>query len=64
MKNDNRKYYAAYEERYKIAHQNGVCWASDQNSPIVMEIIKNIIYSPNIVCWRLGVVKEEIQRQY
>lgn len=35
----NEKYYTAYEERYKTAHQNGVSWASDQSSPIVMEII-------------------------
>lgn len=40
MKNDNRKYYAAYDERYKIAHQNGVSWSSDQNSPIVLETIR------------------------
>lgn len=36
----NEKYYTAYEERYKTAHQNGVSWASDQSSPIVMEIIQ------------------------
>lgn len=40
MKNGNRKYYAAYEERYKTAHQKGVSWAGDKNSPIVLEIIK------------------------
>lgn len=40
MKSDNKKYYAAYEERYKTAHQNGVSWSSDQSSPIVMEVIK------------------------
>ena len=40
MKNENKKYYAAYEERYKAAHEQGVSWASNQNSPIVLEIIK------------------------
>lgn len=39
MKKDNRKYYAAYEERYKTAHANGVSWSSDVNTPIVMEVI-------------------------
>ena len=39
MKKDNRKYYAAYEERYKTAHANGVSWSSDENTPIVMEVI-------------------------
>lgn len=36
---DGRKYYAAYDERYKTAHTHGVSWSSDKNSPIVMEII-------------------------
>ena len=40
MKNDNRKYYTAYEERYKTAHANGVSWSSNKSSPIVMEVIK------------------------
>ena len=37
---DSRKYYAAYDERYKTAHKQGVSWSSDAASPIVMEIIK------------------------
>lgn len=40
MKYDNRKYYAAYEERYKTVHEKGVTWAGAQNSPIVMETIQ------------------------
>ena len=39
MKKDNRKYYAAYEERYKTAHANGVSWSSDVSTPIVMDVI-------------------------
>lgn len=39
MKRDCRKYYAAYEERYKTAHAHGVSWASDRATPIVMETI-------------------------
>ncbi len=39
MKRDNRKYYAAYEERYKTAHANGVSWLSKVSTPIVMEVI-------------------------
>ena len=39
MKRDHRKYYAAYEERYKTAHANGVRWSSDASTPIVMEVI-------------------------
>lgn len=40
MRNENKKYYAAYEERYKSAHQKGVSWAADRHSPIVLEVIK------------------------
>lgn len=40
MRSANRKYYAAYEERYKAAHAQGVSWAGNKNTPIVMEIIK------------------------
>lgn len=37
---DGRKYYAAYDERYKTAHARGVSWSSDINTPIVMEVIE------------------------
>ena len=46
MKNENKKYYAAYEERYKTAHEQGVSWASNRNSPIVLEIIKKYNVQP------------------
>ena len=35
-----RKYYEAYDDRYKTAHANGVSWSSDVSTPIVMEVIK------------------------
>ena len=37
---DGRKYYAAYDERYKTAHAQGVSWSSDISTPIVMEMIE------------------------
>ncbi len=39
MKKENRKYYEAYEERYKTAHSHGVSWSSDVSTPIVMEVV-------------------------
>ena len=39
MKKENRKYYAAYEERYKTAHAHGVSWSSNESTPVVMEVI-------------------------
>lgn len=35
-----RKYYEAYEERYKTAHENGVSWSSDRYTPAVMETMR------------------------
>lgn len=40
MRKDSRKYYAAYDERYKTAHGKGVSWASDACTPIVLETIR------------------------
>ena len=41
MKRDgNRKYYNAYDERYKAAHMHGISWSSDISSPIVMDVIQ------------------------
>ncbi|MBO5352395.1 MAG: class I SAM-dependent methyltransferase [Lachnospiraceae bacterium] len=34
-----RKYYEAYDERYKTAHEQGIRWFGDISSPIVTEII-------------------------
>ncbi|MBR6807305.1 MAG: class I SAM-dependent methyltransferase [Clostridia bacterium] len=42
-----RKYYEAYDERYKTAHENSVRWLGDAPSPIVNEIIS-----------RYGITKE------
>ena len=56
MKNKmkNKKYYAAYEERYKTAHEQGVSWASNQNSPIVLEIIKKYNIQPEHELLEIG----------
>lgn len=35
-----RKYYEAYEERYKTAHGKGVSWSSDKRTPVVLDMIK------------------------
>lgn len=35
-----KKYYEAYNDRYKTAHAKGVSWLSEQSSPIVPDIIK------------------------
>ena len=38
-----RKYYEAYDERYKTAHEKGVSWSSENRTPIVLETIEKYI---------------------
>lgn len=40
MENNARKYYTAYEERYKTAHAQGISWSSDVSTPIVSDVLK------------------------
>ena len=40
MQKNNRKYYEAYEERYKAAHEKGVSWEHMKSTPIVLDILK------------------------
>ena len=47
MKTENKKYYAAYDERYKVIHNQGVSWSSDRCTPIVMETIKKYNINPD-----------------
>lgn len=49
-----KEYYKAYEERYKTAHQKGVSWSSDKQSPIVMEIIRKYGMTPNHQLLEIG----------
>ena len=37
---DMKKYYEAYEDRYKAVHEMGERWTADVNTPIVSEIIE------------------------
>lgn len=37
-----RKYYEAYEDRYKQVHAAGLQWASDEPSPVVLEAIRRL----------------------
>ena len=46
MNSENRKYYAAYEERYKTAHEHNVSWSSDKSTPIVLDVIQRYGIQP------------------
>lgn len=36
----SKKYYEAYNERYKAAHEKNLCWLGKEPSPIVSEIME------------------------
>lgn len=39
MENQDRKYYTAYEDRYRVAHEMGVRWSGTQGTPIVADTL-------------------------
>ena len=43
---NNLKYYCAYDERYKTAHQKGVSWASSEKTPVVLQTIQKYRIRP------------------
>ena len=54
VKKENRKYYAAYEERYKTAHAHGVSWSSNVSTPVVMEMIDKYKINHNQYILEIG----------
>ena len=49
-----KKYYEAYDDRYKIVHAKGVSWLSDQSSPIVLDTIKKYGLAPKSLILEIG----------
>lgn len=45
MRRAPRKYYEAYEERYKTAHALGVSWESPVHTPIVLETLDKYLFT-------------------
>ena len=35
-----KKYYEAYEERYKTIHKMGYSWSGDESTPIVLDVLR------------------------
>jgi ribosomal protein S18 acetylase RimI-like enzyme len=54
MIHPNRPYYAAYDDRYRIAHDRGVSWASDEATPIVIEMLKKYRVTPDQSLLEIG----------
>ena len=43
---ENRKYYEAYEERYKTVHARGMSWSSTISTPLVMKTLEQYQITP------------------
>ncbi len=54
MKKDTRKYYEAYEERYKAAHEKGVSWEHMKSTPIVLDVLQRYAISLNQALLEIG----------
>lgn len=49
-----KKYYQAYDERYKTVHDQGLSWSSDLCTPIVMETIHKYNITSNYKMLEIG----------
>ena len=49
-----RKYYEAYDDRYRQVHAHDLCWAAREPSPIVMEVIRKLEISPQAQILEIG----------
>lgn len=51
---DSRKYFEAYDDRYKQAHEAGICWFGCESSPIVGQVIEKYHITPDRKLLELG----------
>ncbi len=54
MQKDKRKYYEAYEERYKAAHEKGVSWEHMRSTPIVLDVLERYNLRQNQLLLEIG----------
>lgn len=59
MQKENRKYYEAYEDRYKTAHEKGVSWEQMKILQSLWILLIDITFILSSHYWKLGVVKAE-----
>ena len=50
----SKKYYEAYDERYKTIHKKGLGWASEEKTPIVFDTIERFSIRPNDQILEIG----------
>ena len=49
-----KKYYEAYNQRYRIIHEKGHSWSSDIPAPIVSDVIQKHYISKNVSILEIG----------
>ncbi|MBQ7875154.1 MAG: class I SAM-dependent methyltransferase [Oscillospiraceae bacterium] len=49
-----KKYYEAYDERYKTVHEKGLSWSSGINTPIVMKVIEKYRITQDMKILEIG----------
>lgn len=49
-----KKYYEAYEERYKTIHEKGYSWAGDSATPIVLDVMRRYGVSKEAMILEIG----------
>lgn len=49
-----KRYYEAYDERYKTIHAKGYSWAGDENTPIVSETIEKYKFAASAQMLEIG----------
>lgn len=54
MQKEKRKYYEAYDERYKTAHAKGVSWETLRSTPIVLDTIGRFGIRPEQALLEIG----------
>lgn len=53
-KDINRKYYEAYDDRYRKAHSEGIRWFGEESSPVVSDVIARFHIGRDMKLLELG----------
>ena len=49
-----KRYYQAYDARYRTVHEKGLQWSSDEPTPIVLEVLERYHVSPDAPMLEIG----------
>lgn len=49
-----RRYYEAYDDRYRVIHEKGHSWASEHPTPVVAQVLDRLALPPSAALLELG----------